>query len=59
MGPGHLILVVKEPGGLKVLWTRVTPILFTEAMNASPRSFEELVAELEKRMKARSHNSKK
>lgn len=54
-----LYLVVKEPGGLKVLWTRVTPILFTEAMNASPRSFEELVAELEKRMKARSHNSKK
>jgi len=54
-----LYLVVKEPGGLKVLWTRVTGILFTEQMNASPRSFDYLIAELEKRMKARSRTSKK
>lgn len=54
-----LYLVVKDPGGLKLLWTRVVPILFTQDMNASPRSFETLTAELEKRMKARSRNSKK
>jgi hypothetical protein len=54
-----LYLAVKDSGGVKVLWTRIAPIAITQDMQAWPRSFEPLMAELEKRMKARSRNSKK
>ena len=52
-------LVVKDSGGLKVLWTRIVPVLMYSDSDASPRSFEVVMAELEKRMKARSRNAKK
>ena len=52
-------LVVKDSGGLKILWTKVVPILTTADMEASPKSFETVMDELEKRMKARSPKSKK
>jgi hypothetical protein len=52
-------LVVKDPGGLKVLWTSVTTVLSGSNTQASPKTNELVMAELEKRMKARSVNSKK
>jgi hypothetical protein len=52
-------LVVKDQGGLKVLWTKVVPVYSGSNGWVSPRSFEVVTAELEKRMKARSRNSKK
>jgi len=52
-------LVVKDSGGLKVLWTKVIPVFSHANAGASPRSFEVLMAELGKRMKARSRNPKK
>lgn len=52
-------LVVKDSGGLKVLWTRVIPVLMYSDFEASPSSFEVLMAEMGKRMKARSRNAKK
>jgi hypothetical protein len=52
-------LVVRESGSLKVLWTRVVPVLSYSNTEASPRTFEVVMAELEKRMKARSGNAKK
>jgi hypothetical protein len=52
-------LVIKESEGLKVLWTRVVPVFNYSNTEASPKSFEVVMAELEKRMKARSDNAKK
>ncbi len=52
-------LVVKDSAGLKVLWTTVVPVFMPSDLEASPKSFEVLIAELEKRMKARSLNTKK
>ena len=52
-------LVVNDSRGLKVLWTRVVPVLMYSDLEASPRSFEVVMAELGKRMKARSRNAKK
>jgi|SRR5215213_5679228 len=52
-------LVVKDSGGVKVLWTRVVPVFSYSNTEASPRSFEVVMAELGKRMKARSRNAKK
>lgn len=52
-------LVVKDPGGLKVLWTKVVPVFATATVEASPKKFETVMDELEKRMKARSPSSKK
>jgi hypothetical protein len=52
-------LVVKDSGGLKVLWTTVVPVFMYSDFEASPRSFEVLMAELGKRMKARPRNAKK
>jgi hypothetical protein len=51
-------LVVRDPGGLKVLWTSVVPIFSTSNVEASPKSFEVVMAELEKRIKARARNSR-
>ena len=53
-------LVVKDSGGgLKVLWTRIVHVLMYSDLDASPKSFEVVMAELEKRMKARSRKTKK
>jgi len=52
-------LVVNDSRGLKVLWTRVVPVLMFSDLEASPRSFEVVMAELGKRMKARPRNAKK
>jgi hypothetical protein len=53
-------LVVKDSaGGLKVLWTRIGHVLMYSDSDASPRSFEVVMAELGKRMKARSRKTKK
>jgi hypothetical protein len=52
-------LVVKDSSSLKVLWTRIVPVLMYSDSDASPRSFEVVMAELGKRMKARSRNAKK
>lgn len=52
-------LVVKDSGSLKILWTRVVHVLMYSDTEASPRSFEVVMAELGKRMKARSRNAKK
>lgn len=51
-------LVVKDSGGLKVLWTRIVHVLMYSDLDASPRSFEVVMAELGKRMKARSRKTK-
>ncbi|HEU4836269.1 MAG TPA: hypothetical protein VFS90_17695 [Pyrinomonadaceae bacterium] len=51
-------LVIKDPAGLKVVWTRVVPVLSYSDTAASPRSFEVLMPELGKRMKARTRNQK-
>lgn len=52
-------LVFKDSGSLKVLWTKVIHVLMYSDTEASPRSFEVVMAELGKRMKARSRNGKK
>jgi len=52
-------LVVKDSGGLKVLWTTIVPVFMYSDSDASPRSFEVVMSELRKRMKARSRNAKK
>lgn len=52
-------LVVKDSGGLKVLWTKAVPVFMYSDLDASPRSFEVLMAELGKRMKVRPRNMKK
>ena len=52
-------LVGRDPAGLQVLWTSVVPVLEAPGTWASTMRFESVMAELEKRMKARSRNSKK
>ena len=52
-------LVVKDSEGLKVLWTRILPVFNYSNTEGSPKSFEVVLAELEKRMKARPGNAKK
>jgi hypothetical protein len=52
-------LVVNESRGLKVLWTKVVHVFMFSDLEASPRSFEVVMEELGKRMKARSRNAKK
>jgi len=52
-------LVVKDGGRLKVLWTGVAPVFSGQKAEVSLKTTELLTAELEKRMKARSGNSKK
>ena len=52
-------LVAKDSEGLKVLWTRILPVFNYSNTEASPKSFEVVMAELEKRMKARPGNAKK
>ena len=52
-------LVVKDSVGLKVLWTKVLHVLMYSDLQASPKSFEVVMEELGKRMKARSRNKKK
>jgi hypothetical protein len=52
-------LVVKDTEGLKVLWTKIVPAFNYSNTDASPKTFEVVMAELAKRMKARSGNAKK
>jgi len=52
-------LVVNESRGLKVLWTKVVHVFMFSDLETSPRSFEVVMEELGKRMKARSRNAKK
>ena len=52
-------LVVKDPGGLKILWTGVAAVFSSPTREVSPRTNESLMDELEKRLKARSRSSKK
>ena len=52
-------LVAKDSAGLKVLWTKVLHVFMFSDLEASPKSFEVVMAELEKRMKARTRNTKK
>jgi hypothetical protein len=52
-------LVAKNPGGLKVLWTGVAGVYRSPNNEISPRTTESIIAELEKRMKARARNTKK
>jgi hypothetical protein len=52
-------VVVKEREGLKVLWTRVAPVLSVQKVEVSPKSTESIISEMEKRMKVRSGKSKK
>ena len=52
-------LVVKDAGHLKVLWTRVAAVFSGPYPETSPRTTESVIAEMEKRLKARAHNSKK
>jgi hypothetical protein len=53
-------LILKDAGRLKVLWTKVVPVLSTSNLaDVSPKTFEVVMAELEKRMKARTRNSRK
>lgn len=52
-------LVVKDPGGLKVLWTRIGAVYSSANTEISPKTNELVEGELEKRMKARSRSSKK
>lgn len=56
---GTSYLVVKDPGSLKVLWTSVAPVFRGSNREVSPKTNDLVIAELEKRMKARAHNSKK
>ena len=44
--------VVKDPAGLKVLWTRIVPVS-SATMDAHPNTFEPVMDELGKRLKAR------
>jgi len=44
---------------LKVVWTKVVPVFMFSDLEAAPRSFEVVMEELGKRMKARSRNAKK
>jgi hypothetical protein len=52
-------LVVKDPGGLKVLWTKVVPVMTSSNTEAYSNRFESVMGELEKRLKARPRDSKK
>jgi hypothetical protein len=52
-------LVAKDTEGLKVLWTKIVPAFNYSNTDASPKTFEVVMAELAKRMKARSGNAKK
>jgi len=52
-------LVVKDSGSLKVLWKGVAPVVTSSSSDSSVRTNESVMAELEKRMKARSRNPKK
>jgi len=53
-------LVVKDAGHLKMLWTTVVPVISTSNLeDVSPKTFEVVMAELERRMKASAGNSKK
>lgn len=52
-------LVVKDAGRLKLLWTGVAPVFSSPGTELSLKTNELVTAELEKRMKARSRNSKK
>lgn len=52
-------LVVKDVGRLKVLWSGVAPVFTGDKAEVSLKTTELLIAELEKRMKARAGNTKK
>jgi hypothetical protein len=52
-------VVVKDAGRLKVLWTGVAPVFSGPKAEVSLKTTELVVAEMEKRMKARAGNSKK
>ena len=52
-------LAVKDAEGLKVLWTKVVPVLSDGKIAVAPRSNDLLASELEKRMKARAGKVKK
>ena len=52
-------LVVKDSPGLKVVWTKIVPVFMPSDSVASPKSFEVMMTELGKRMKARFRNAKK
>jgi len=52
-------LVVKDSPGLKVVWTEIVPVFMPSDSVASPKSFEVMMTELGKRMKARFRNAKK
>jgi hypothetical protein len=58
-GQATSYLVVKDSGGVKVLWTRIVPVFNYSNTEASPKTFEVVMAELAKRMKARPGNAKK
>ncbi len=49
-------LIVKDPGGLKVLWTKVVPVITNSNTEAYSNRFEAVMGELEKRLKARPRN---
>lgn len=54
-----LYLVVKDAGRLKVLWTGVAAVFSSPNSEGSPRAAELVSAEIEKRIKARTRNTKK
>lgn len=56
---GTSYLVLKDPGALKVLWTSIAPVFRASNREVSPKTNDIVIAELEKRMKARAPNSKK
>ena len=52
-------LVVKDTESLKVLWKGVAPVMTASNSDSSIKTNESVMAELEKRMKARARNPKK
>ena len=54
-----LYLAIKDAGGLKVLWTDVATVFSSPNAESSARAAESVSAEIEKRLKARTRNSKK
>lgn len=56
---GTSYLVVKDAGLLKVLWTAIAPAFRRPKAEFSSKSSELVIAEMEKRMKARAGNSNK
>jgi hypothetical protein len=56
---GTSYLVVKDAQSLKVLWTGIAAVFSGPRAETSPRIADSMIAEMEKRMKARARNPKK